>query len=167
MAQYRIVMPEREKRVDSLLAARRLRQRLLELGATEPSGAGRGEHVRLDGRLYFDVVISPSEDQRAEIATAGAELVEGGASNPLDECLSCGNIPDQAATVCPNCGFREVSVCPHCGEEVPRLEYVALPERVHQCPRCQKRVVLAYHEPLWDDDGRYHQPVVVVARTAA
>jgi len=168
MARYRIVMPETAQRMEALLAARRFHDRLMAAGAGWPLGAAvQGEHVRADGRFYFEVDFDDEDRLREEARGVGAAVEPGVHAPHPDPCLNCGNVSEVSTTVCPSCSFREIDRCPHCDTEVPRLRYAEVAQRVFQCPSCQHLVRMAYNEPLWDDEGHYTQPVVLVVRVAA
>lgn len=78
------------------------------------------------------------------------------------ECVRCGQITPKLTTVCPNCGFRDVEPCPHCNHEVPRTEYTPILGNLFTCPVCGKKVRLNFQDPLFDVEGTYQQPLVLV-----
>ena len=78
------------------------------------------------------------------------------------ECVNCGNITPELVTVCPNCRFRDIAPCPHCNHEIPRLEYTPISGDLFKCPMCHKRVRLQFQDPLFDGDGYYKQPLILV-----
>jgi hypothetical protein len=79
------------------------------------------------------------------------------------ECINCGKTAGPVLpTVCPNCGFRDVSPCPHCGNEVPRQEYQRLGGDLFRCSTCGGYVRLRLRDPLFVENGRDSQSVVIV-----
>lgn len=78
------------------------------------------------------------------------------------ECVNCHKLMPQLATVCPNCQFREIEPCPHCQQEIPRLEYTSIAGNLFTCPSCHRRVRLQFQDPIFDDQGDYRQPLVLV-----
>lgn len=78
------------------------------------------------------------------------------------ECVNCGNITPELVTVCPTCHFRDIAPCPHGNHEVPRLEYTPIFGDLFKCPECDKRVRLQFQNPLFDGNGHYMQPLVLV-----
>jgi predicted RNA-binding Zn-ribbon protein involved in translation (DUF1610 family) len=79
------------------------------------------------------------------------------------ECINCGNYSDPV-TVCPNCGFRDISACPYCNQEIARLAYLPISGDLFRCPVCQHRARLGFHDPMFDSQGYYVQPLVIVER---
>jgi len=78
------------------------------------------------------------------------------------ECVSCGNITPKPRTVCPSCSFPDIEPCPHCSSEVPRAEYTPVSGNLFKCPMCHKRVRFQFQDPLFDGQGYYMQPLVLV-----
>jgi hypothetical protein len=83
------------------------------------------------------------------------------------ECVNCGNITPKLTTVCPNCEFRDIAACPHCNHEIPRTEYTPISGDLFKCPMCHKKVRLNFQDPLFDGDGYYRQPLVLVTPAEA
>jgi hypothetical protein len=78
------------------------------------------------------------------------------------ECVNCGNITPELVTVCPTCEFRDIAPCPYCHREIPRLEYTLISGDLFKCPICHKRVRLQFQDPLFNGQGDYKQPLVLV-----
>jgi hypothetical protein len=78
------------------------------------------------------------------------------------ECINCGKITPKLTTVCPNCNFRDIERCPHCENEIPRTEYTPVSGDLFKCPFCNKKVRLNFQDVLFDSNGYYKQPLVLV-----
>jgi hypothetical protein len=157
----RITLPKKGNKKHELLAVRAAHTQVLGVAGVKRASLG-GEHTRLDGSMYFDVIANDRASVEQAVGGAGGVVQE--VEEPLDisECLNCGNIAEKEAAVCPNCQFRDVSPCPHCSVEIPRKSYVTLSGDLHQCPNCKTYVRLVFNDPLWHADGAYNQPVVRV-----
>jgi len=160
---HRLRLNVRGEKGQALLAIRKIRNRLTKAGAQ----IIRGEFVRCDQRLYLDVD-SPRDWVPADFVQElrGAELqiellAEG---EPVDECVSCGNIPDAPFAVCPNCEFEEIEGCPQCQTQSPRTSYPQVTNDIYRCPVCSTKVRLRYNEPMWTEEGYYRQPLIQVIR---
>ena len=68
-------------------------------------------------------------------------------------------------SVCPTCDFRDISPCPHCKQEVARQSYLPVSGDLFKCPMCQRLVQLQMHEPLFNGQGVYNQPLVDMRRS--
>ena len=77
------------------------------------------------------------------------------------ECINCGTYSDPV-TVCPNCGFRDISACPYCNQEIARQAYLPVSGDLFECPKCSRRVRFRFHDPIFDSEERYNQPLVIV-----
>jgi hypothetical protein len=157
----RISLPTPPKKKEALLAARSFHDEVVGLPAVA-RGPLDGEHTRLDGRMYFDVVAENAELVENAANARGAEVEVVMPASKVSECLNCGNTAEAESTVCPNCQFRDISPCPSCGHEIPRATYVSVGGDLHQCPNCRQRVRLVFNDPLWREDGSYNEPVVRV-----
>jgi hypothetical protein len=150
-----------DERRKALVASRRVRNAL-----PETVEVIQGENVLVGGGIYLEVhgERSSIDVACASVNTHGVnvEIAESSAGNLADECINCGNIPDKPFSECPACGFTEISACPFCSAEVPRQMYEAVRGNLCKCPNCGTRVRLRYADPLYDNDGYYVQPVVVV-----
>lgn len=123
-----------------------------------------GQHTAENGQLFFYVTVEDDAVQTVgdEARNIGGTVEELEAVPQVDECLNCGNVADEPLAICPNCHFCEISPCPRCGTNIARVAYRTVEGDLFSCPKCDAHVRLTYVEPLWDDDGRYNQPVVVV-----
>lgn len=123
-----------------------------------------GQHTAEGGRLFFYVTIEDGVQQAVVQAATdlGAEVEELEAIPRIDECLNCGNVADKHLAVCPNCHFREIASCPHCGTDVARVAYAEIGTDLFACPVCNTHVRLVYADPLWDEQGKYSEPPVLV-----
>jgi hypothetical protein len=146
----------------SLLAARRFVNALAGGVTLE-----RGENVRLDGAVYVTVY-----GQEASVNLALQEVDMDDVVCDADptvafdgiECVNCGNRADGPFVRCPACEFVEISACPNCGTSNPRSSYPSAEGDLLRCPACDARVRLAYHDPMWQEDGRYSEPLIHVRR---
>ena len=118
------------------------------------------------GRAYFEFATDrPSEVERvlAERHHAGRVALAASDELPGPACENCGNVAGAVLpTVCPNCAFRDISPCPHCGTEVPRQQYVRDVADIYRCPACDHRVRFSFNRPMFDREGNYREPLVVV-----
>lgn len=132
------------------------------------------EHVQVvraanfdsNGAAYVDVL---GDEDAINIALFSlnergvkTESEEITSSTAESECLNCGNVPDVAVARCPACSFLETQSCPQCGTSVARTSYLDVAPSLYRCPCCRAVVRLSYNDPLFDEDGFYRQPVVVV-----
>lgn len=160
LVRYNIKTADKKQ---ALLAARKLRQMFEDRGIA----IVRGEYIRNDGRVYLDAAgemgVTDEEIQSYLGNDVILESEQIGESEPVEECLNCGNVPESPFTKCPNCGFQEISQCPSCGEGIPRTGYIPAGGNLFQCPHCRSLVRLAYNEPLWLDEGHYNEPPIVVS----
>ncbi len=89
-------------------------------------------------------------------------------TRPALNAANCGNVAGPILpTVCPNCRFRDIAACPYCNEEVARQSYLPINGNVFMCPKCQHRVRLAMHDPLFNSAGYYNEPLVLVEKAEA
>jgi predicted RNA-binding Zn-ribbon protein involved in translation (DUF1610 family) len=161
-----------EDPADDLRYAARVRRDLWAHSPVEidPESPVHGTHRDTSRNAYFEfatnyladverVLVDQGHHDRVEIAVKEGEV------DP--ECLNCGISTTTKAelwTVCPNCGFRDISACPYCNEQVARSVYLPFNGDVFTCPKCHRRVRLRFHEPLFDSDGHFIQPIVVVEK---
>jgi hypothetical protein len=154
---------------DDLRRAALVRRDLWAHSAVEidPDSPAHGTHRDGDRNAYFEF----ATDRLPEIERILREYAHGDratATVVLDaagtECVNCGNITPELATVCPNCQFRDIDACPYCNNEIPRLAYTAVAGDILQCPNCHHRVRFRFIDPLFDADGHYNQPLVCVDR---
>jgi len=160
-------------RHEQLRIASRLRQELIDgLDVLlDPEHPLNGIHRDVFGQPYFEFMVNDPQTVKEFLRDLSYkdhvdvfEPVE-----PLGEpCANCGNIagPD-LPTVCPNCGFRDIARCPICGAEIPRWDYRKVSGSVFVCPNPLNgrfhRVRLTFNEPMFQRDGTYRQPLVVVS----
>ena len=157
----RISLPTTPDKKAALLAARTFHAETLALpGVTR--GPLAGEHSRLDARMYFYVCADEVDAVERAAIQVGAEVERLSAAPKVSECLNCGNVAESESTRCPNCEFQDISPCPNCHWQIPRTTYVSLSGDLHQCPNCHEPVRLVFNDPLWHEDGTYHEPVVLV-----
>lgn len=79
------------------------------------------------------------------------------------ECANCGNIAGPILPpLCPNCGFRDIAVCPSCGQDIPRQKYVHIGGDLFRCPTCETRVRLRFQPHLFNREGYYNEPLILV-----
>jgi hypothetical protein len=153
---------------DDLLVASRVRRDLWARTSVEiaPESPTHGTHRDADRNAYFEFVTScPDEVQKVIDAfgyapRASVSIVSDGLG---PECTNCGNIAGLVLpTVCPTCGFRDISACPFCREEIARQSYIPVSGDLFKCPQCDRQVRLRMIDPLFDSEGHYNQPLVVV-----
>ena len=172
MPRFRVTVIEPPDRAEQLRRASRIRQDLIErIGVRlDPECPLPGVHRDERARAYLEFAADDLDAVRRLLHEAGhdayAELSEP--REPLGEaCADCGNVagPVLPAT-CPNCGFHDISRCPICGELHPRPRYERISGDLFRCPTAREglrhRVRLAFNEPLFNQDGTFHQPLVVV-----
>ena len=81
------------------------------------------------------------------------------------ECVNCGNVAGTVLpSICPVCSFRDISPCPVCQQEIARQAYIHIEGDLFKCPSCEHRVRFRLHDPLFDSNGLYQQPLVSVDR---
>jgi hypothetical protein len=161
-----------EDPADDLRRAARVRRDLWAHSPVEidPDSPFHGTRRDVDRNAYFEFATDRlPEVQRVlrefgHIDRASIEVVAEAAGV---ECVNCGHLAPELTTICPSCSFRDVAPCPACQTEVPRLAYVPIAGDLFQCPSCQHRVRLAFADPLFDQNGQYHQPLVHVTLAEA
>src|SRR5262249_49627209 len=129
-----------------------------------------GTHRDEQGQAYFELATDDLNHVREVLEHAGhfpyAAITEP-QSPPGDSCANCGNVAGAILpAVCPNCGFEVCPPCPVCGIVNPRQSYDKVPGSLFLCPtpldELRHRVRLTFHEPMFNADGSYRQPLVVV-----
>ena len=155
---------------DDLRIAARVRRDLWSRSPVEivPDSPTHGTHRDADRNAYFEFATNYPDEVQKVIDTFGhapraavSILTEG--SGP--ECANCGNITGPILpTICPSCGFRDISDCPYCRREIARQDYIPISGVVFRCPACDHRVRLRMTDPLFDPEGHYNQPLVLVER---
>jgi hypothetical protein len=169
--RMRITITADVDRREQLRLASRIRQRMIEdlhprLNAEHPLN---GIHRNPDGRPYLEFEADAAAVEvliRREFADrAGVSLPTETLGEP---CANCGNIAGADLPIaCPNCGFRDIDPCPICGEPIPRRKYRKVGGSLFVCPHPvgghYHRVRLAFNDPMFESDGAYRQPLVVVS----
>lgn len=163
MAWVRVALDQQVEATEALRRIARLRTGLWQRGfRVDPE---MGAHRSEDGQLYFELeaVDHDGLTRAAQDVDPAALVTVLNEQLDSEECLNCGNLPGGLQpAVCPNCNFREISACPHCRAETPRGAYNRHAGDLFRCPACGGFVRLEFVDPLWEDDGHYRQPVVVV-----
>jgi hypothetical protein len=161
----RIMMPAGPHKATALIAAAKYRNAVTLIDGLK-SMTNAGQHTAADGRLFFYVTLETGAYKPLVDATglAGAYIDELQSIPSIDECLNCGNVADAPVAVCPNCHFREIAPCPFCGTDVAREAYVGSGNDLFACPACAKKVRLIFADPVWNAQGKYNEPVVLVRK---
>lgn len=174
MPRIRLTIANGRDTTEQLRVAMRLRQRVIDSAPVQvdPRFPLQGMHRNAAGRPYFEFQTANAAAVsevigRNEFANQ-VELTE--TEEPLGEpCANCGNIagPIQPA-VCPNCGFHEISPCPICGVQNAKAMYERIAGDLFFCPTKaadggRHRVRLLFNDPMFNPDGTYHQPLIVVS----
>lgn len=152
---------------DDLRWAARVRRDLWAHSPVEidPDSPRHGTHRDAQKNAFFEFATDRFEEVQRVLCEYGyadraaATIVQ---DKKGTECVSCGNITPELVTVCPTCQFRDIAPCPHCNNEIPRLEYTPISGDLFKCPMCHKRVRLQFQDPLFDGEGYYKQPLVLV-----
>ncbi len=172
MHRFRITITNSPDRAEQLRLASRIRQELIE--RTRVSLASDyplpGVHRDEQGRAYLEFATNDLNRIRQVLHEGGhdqhAALSEP--RDPLGEpCASCGNVAGPVLpAICPNCGFREITPCPVCQQLNPRSSYEHVSGNLFLCPTplegARHRVRFTYNEPMFNPDGTYHQPFIVI-----
>jgi hypothetical protein len=159
-----------QDRTDDLRTASSIRRDLYAHSPVEidPDSPAYATHRDIEGNAYFEVATRYPEEVARVLKDFGYSnrATSLPVSGPTGEpCLNCGTIAgDVQPTVCTVCGFRDIGPCPYCGSEVPRSQYQDAEGQLKRCPNCRNRVRLRLANPLFDDEGEYSQPAVVVDR---
>lgn len=136
----------------------------------DPGSPAHGTRRDANRNAYFEFATDMLPEVRRVITEYGyadrvaVDVVQDGNGA---ECVNCGYIAPQLATICPKCSFRDIEPCPYCNREIPRLEYISLGGDLFQCPACRHRVRFRFHEHALDDCGHYNQPLVLVSPAEA
>lgn len=173
MTNVEFIVPGLGDRKDTLRAASRARLHVRDrLGEQAQNAPLRGVHWLPGDRAYFDLNVPSIKE--AEEALSDLEIdgqpVPSIAVQPApavygDPCVNCGNIAGRSTPpVCPNCNFREISPCPNCKHDISRTEYIPVVGSVFKCPNCSDHVRLTYNEPMFDRNGDYRSPLILIER---
>lgn len=153
---------------DDLRFASRLRRDLWAHSPVEidPDSPRHGTHRDADHNAYFEFAtnyfpeVQRVLDDYGHSERANASIVMEDDGPP---CANCGNITGPTLpSVCPTCKFRDISPCPHCRQEIARQAYLSVSGDVFKCPTCQNRVRFRLNDPLFDTNGDYNQPTIIV-----
>jgi hypothetical protein len=152
---------------DDLRWAARVRRDLWAHSPVEidPDSPRHGTHRDEQRNAFFEFATDRFPDVRRVLEKFGhAERVQATVVQDENgtECVNCGNITPELETVCPICQFRDVAPCPYCHHEIPRLEYAPISGDLFKCPMCHKRVRLQFQDPLFNGNGSYKQPLILV-----
>jgi hypothetical protein len=177
MSRYRIRIVNVPDRAEQLRKAMRVRGDLIEHAEVwlDPDRPLQGVHRDAEGHSYFEFAARTREAVDRVLARDGystfAELLETG--EPLGEpCQNCGNVAGPILPPkCPNCSFEDISPCPICDRWNSRQLYERISGNLYYCPTrspdgSRHRVRLAYNEPMFNLDGTFKQPLVLVKEAA-
>jgi hypothetical protein len=172
MPRIRTTIINTMDRKEQLRRAFRVRQDLIEnlRVSLDPESPLQGVHRDDQKRAYFEVAAESVDAIQTLLHNRGHDSyteVSVPDHRNGEACLNCGNIAGpKLPPVCPNCGFRDIAPCPLCGAEVARGDYRKIAGSLFECPDPNgtgaHKVRLAFHDPLFDADGTYRQPLVVV-----
>ncbi|MGO8752244.1 MAG: hypothetical protein ACLQNE_40410 [Thermoguttaceae bacterium] len=162
------IAPDRKRPGNELDLAAKIRRDLYAHGPIEidPDSAEFSTRRDKDGWASFSFITAHHRFVYEILDRFGyrdkVELIVQ-AVDAAEMCLKCGKryVPIMP-TVCDDCGFRDISPCPRCGEEIPRGAYIRITGNLHRCPACAARVRLRFSDPLFEPNGQYAQPVVIV-----
>ena len=155
-----------EDPADDLRLAARVRRDLWAHSPVEvdPDSPRHGTHRDEQKNAFFEFATDMFQEVERVLnefkyeGRAEAKIVKEDSSV---ECVNCGNITPKLTTICPNCSFRDIEPCPYCGAEIPRLEYKPVSGNF-ECPNCHKKVRFQFQDPLFDEQGYYREPLVLV-----
>jgi hypothetical protein len=173
MKRIRItVRHDPENPSDDLRWAARVRRDLWAHSPVEidPDSPAHGTHRDESRNAYFEFATDRLPEVERVLQEHGyadrttLTVVEEAAGT---ECVNCGNITPQLVTICPTCSFRDIDPCPYCDNEIARLAYLSIVGEVFKCPMCHNRVRFHFHDPLFDENGHYNQPLVRVSPAEA
>ena len=175
MPRIRVTIQNTPDRAEQLRLADRARDLLIDrvpvrLDREHPL---QGIHRDEQGQAYFEFATDDIGAVRQLLGQAGqfpfATVTEPQARHG-EACANCGNVAGEVLpAVCPNCGFQDISPCPVCHRSNPRSLYERVSGKLFRCPTAldgvRHRVKLGFNEPLFNADGSYNQPLVVVQET--
>ena len=171
MKKIRIIVAHNERDPsDDLRIASRIRQALWAHSPVEigPDSRMHGTHRDNARNAYFEFATNyPQEVERIleERKYNGRVTMQVVADGVGPECVNCGNMVGPILpAICPNCHFREIANCPYCNQEVARQAYLPVSGDLFRCPMCQRRVRLCLHDPIFNSQGEYNQPLIVVEK---
>ena len=175
MPRLRVVVTNQDDRKEALRKAERARCHLLETlnVGVDPQHPLRGIHRLLGGRAYFEFAgPPPTVDEVRETLEAlefHDQLAVTVVDEPLgEECVNCGNISGPVLpTKCPNCGFHDIGLCPYeevPNRDIPRQQYENVAGDLYRVPGTTYYVRLRFNDPMFNSNGTYNQPLVVVER---
>ncbi len=159
---------------DDLRYADRVRRDLWAHSPVEvnPDSPTHGTHRDPERNAYFEFATNYEDEVGRILEKYGHQArvtLDVDETEVGPECVNCGNIAGPILpTICPTCRFRDISACPYCHQEVARQAYLPDEEGdLFRCPECNHRVRMQFHEPLFDNQGFYNQPLVVVEKAEA
>lgn len=157
---------------DDLRVAARVRRDLWGHAPVEidPDSPVHGTNRDADRNAYFEFATNYPDEVEKVLRDYGhmPRVVTAVVNDEFGmECLSCGSLSDELFVVCPNCHLRDISPCPHCNQEVARLSYLPIFGDIFKCPMCNHRVRLSFHDPMFNSDDEYNQPLVNVESAEA
>lgn len=170
MTKVRITISSTDTTSDDLKLAARVRRDIWAHSPVEidPDNRVHGTHRDSQRNAYFEFITQYPDEVKRVLDTYGytnrvtllMQPAEAG-----EACANCGNITGPVLpTVCPNCQFRDISPCPHCLREMPRQSYLKEMGNMFHCanPDCRRRVRMRFNDPMFNADGTFRQPLVVV-----
>lgn len=130
----------------------------------EPDSSRHGTHRDSDRNAYFEFATKYPEEVSKILAKYHSRVrTEIVTEQAGPECANCGNVAGPVLpTVCPNCRFRDIAACPYCSHGVPRQNYLPITGDLFECPDCSGRVRLRMNDPMFNSQGNYNEPLVVV-----
>lgn len=166
--RFRITVKNTNDRANDLRIAADVRRSIWAHSPVEvdPDNPLHGTHRDERGRAYFEFSTDlPEEVRRVLTTNHHIDQVDISESQEIasEACQNCGNIAGAILpAVCPNCKFRDISPCPTCEHDVPRQSYIRQTGNLFVCPQCHGRVRMRFNEPMFLEDGRYNEPLVIV-----
>lgn len=171
MQRLRITVTKNSSdRSDDLIVISKLRRDLYAHSAVEidPDSPTYATHRDDQGRAYFEITTDYRDEVERIVTKFGYSdraTISEGTGLVGEPCLNCGNVTGgEQPAVCPTCGFRDIAPCPYCRQDIPRTAYLDAEGQLKRCPKCNQRVRLRLSDPLFDADGYYTQPVVIVEK---
>lgn len=154
---------------DDLRTAAQIRRDLWAHSPVEvdPDSPRHGTRRDADLNAYFEFATNYRDEVDRILERFGGRAAASVVTEEAGpECANCGAVAGPVLpSVCPTCRFRDISPCPHCNQEVARQAYLPVRGDRFKCPTCGRGVTFHLHEPLFDDQGHYCQPLIVVERT--
>jgi hypothetical protein len=134
----------------------------------DPDSPVHGTHRDPDRNAYFEFATDFPDEVQGVLreyhytARAKMEIVK---EDVGPACANCGNVAGPILpSVCPTCHFQDISPCPYCKHEAARQSYLPVSGDLFKCPLCGRRVRLHSHDPLFNAEGYFNEPLVVVEK---